>query len=298
MSAHPPELVAAVPAGLRERVLETAQRSRAAGRPVPDAPEISPAEAFSRAADALYGMLCALDDDRWRVPALRDLDVQGLVGHLIGVESDTQSCLDGDQEVALADHVASTQPAADRQAGRSPAQTRADWRQAASLTLERVRECCERGRLGDEVAMHGIRLPLGTLLVVRAFELWTHENDIRRATGLPASAPDASTLRLMTDLAARLLPVGGCRTGLTTPVRVRLVLTGTGGGTWDVTLGSGPAGHADGAEPAVLRIVLGAVDFCRLAASRVDPGELDLHVTGSPDRAADVLAATAALALD
>jgi uncharacterized protein (TIGR03083 family) len=298
MSANPPELLAAPPAGLRERVLETAHRSRAAGRPVPDAPEISPAEAFSRAADALYGMLCALGDDSWRVPALRDLDVQGLVGHLIGVEDDTQSCLDGDQAVALADHVASTQPAADRQAGLPPAQTRADWRRAANLTMDRVREYCERGHLGDEVAMHGIRLPLGTLLVVRAFELWTHENDIRRAAGLPASAPDASTLRLMTDLAARLLPVGGCRTGLTTPVRVRLVLTGAGGGTWDITLGSGPAGQADGADPAVLRMVLGAVDFCRLAASRVDPGDLDLHVTGSPDRAADVLAATAALALD
>ena len=298
MTAHPPKLVAAVPADLRERVLETAHRSRAAGRPVPDAPEISPAEAFSRAADALYGMLCALDDDRWRVPALRDLDVQGLVGHLIGVEEDTQRGLDGDQAVALADHVVSTQPAADRQAGRTPGETRADWRKAAELTQDRVREHIEEDRLGDEVAMHGIRLPLGTLLVVRAFELWTHENDIRRATGLPPSAPDASTLRLMTDLAARLLPVGGCRTGLTTPVRVRLVLTGTGGGTWDVTLGSSQAGQADGADPAALRIVLGAVDFRRLAASRVDPGELDLHVTGSPDRAADVLAATAALALD
>lgn len=297
-TGNPPELVAAVPASLRERVLETAHRSRPAGRPAPDAPEISPAEAFSRAADALYGLLCALDDDRWGVPALRDLDVQGLVGHLIGVEEDTRRCLDGDREVALADHVASTQPAADRQAGRAPGETRADWRRAADLTIDRVGEHSERGRLGDEVAMHGIRLPLGTLLVVRAFELWTHENDIRRATGLPASAPDASTLRLMTDLAARLLPVGGCRTGLATPISVRLVLTGPGGGTWDVALGAGASGQEDGAAPAALRIVVGAVDFCRLAASRADPAELDLHVTGSPDRAAEVLAATAALALD
>ena len=33
--------------------------------------------------------------------------------------------------------------------------------------------------------MHGMHLPLGALLVVRAFELWTHDNDIRRAAGLP-----------------------------------------------------------------------------------------------------------------
>ena len=242
-------------------------------------------------------MLCALDDDRWRVPALRDLDVQGLVGHLIGVEDDTQRCLEGDQEVALADHVASTQPAAEGQAGRTPAETRADWRQAANLTLERVREYGERGQFGDEVAMHGIRLPLGTLLVVRAFELWTHENDIRRATGLPASAPDESTLRLMTDLAARLLPVGGCRTGLTTPVRVRLVLAGPAGAP-----GMSPS---DPVRPG--RRTTPIRQCCASSSGRSTlpaggqpsrPWRAGPARDRRPDRAADVLAATAALALD
>ena len=81
-----------------------------------------------------------------------------------------------------------------------------------------------------------MRLPLCTLLIVRAFELWTHENDIRRAMGWAASVPDPSTLRLMTELAARLLPQAGA--GLGEPVDVRLVLTGPGGGTWDVTVGA------------------------------------------------------------
>ena len=49
---------------------------------------------------------------------LRDLDVQGLVGHLTGVEEDVQRCLAGDPSVGQADHVESTQLAADRQAGR------------------------------------------------------------------------------------------------------------------------------------------------------------------------------------
>ena len=43
--------------------------------------------------------------------------------------------------------------------------------------------------------------------MVRAFELWTHENDIRRAAGLPASVPDPATLRLMTELVAGVLPL-------------------------------------------------------------------------------------------
>jgi hypothetical protein len=135
-----------------------------------------------------------------------------------------------------------------------------------------------------------MRLPASTLLVVRAFELWTHENDIRQAIRWEASVPDPSTLRLMTDLAARLLPRAGA--GLPGPVDVRLVLTGPGGGTWDVTVGNGPPAAT------AISIVTDAVGFCRLAANRIAPADLDVSITGDPGRAAAVLAAAATLALD
>ena len=223
-----------LPAGLRERVLEASRQARPAGRSVPEVAEISPAEAFRRTADAFYRLLCVLGDGDWRIPVLRGLDVQGVVGHLIGVEDDMHRCLSGDPEVADASHVESTQPAAERQAGRPAARTRADWRRAADRTLDLVRAA---GDPCAEVAVHGMRLPLGALLVVRAFELWTHDNDIRRAAGLPITVPDPATLGLMTRLAARLLPHAAARTGLQEPVNVRLVLTGPGGGTWDVAIG-------------------------------------------------------------
>jgi uncharacterized protein (TIGR03083 family) len=279
-----------LPEGLRDRVLAASWRARSAGRPVPDVPEISPLEAFSRAADALYGMLCALGDENWRCPVLRGLDVQHLIGHLTGVEEDMRRCLSGDPAVAEADHVGSTQPWATRQAGQPPASTRAEWRGAADRNLALARE---HGDLRAEVALHGMRLPLGELLIVRAFELWTHDNDIRRATGLPPAVPDAPTLRLMTGLAARLLPYGAARAGLREPTRVHLVLTGPGGGTWDVVIGD-----ADKLPPALVGIVTGAVGFCRLVANRAAPGELDLHITGDAGRAAGILAAASALALD
>ena len=60
--------------------------------------------------------------------------------------------------------------------------------------------------LDAEVAVHGMRIPLSLLLVVRAFELWVHDNDIRQAAALPPSVPDPATLSLMTEVAARLLP--------------------------------------------------------------------------------------------
>jgi len=275
-----------LPPGLRERVLAASLRARDAGRPVPDAPEVSAAEAFGRAASAFYTALCFLSDDDWRTPVLRDLDVQGLVGHLLGVEHDVHRALAGDPAVADADHVESTQAAAIRQAARAPAGTRTEWRHAADRTLDLVRSADGQAL----VALHGLRLPVRTLLVVRAFELWTHENDIRQAVGWAASVPDPSTLRLMTDLAARLLPQAGA--GLGDATDVRLVLTGPGGGTWDVTVGSDPPAAAS------VAIVTDAVGFCRLAANRVTPAELDVSVTGDPARAAAVLFAVTTLALD
>jgi uncharacterized protein (TIGR03083 family) len=279
----------AVPPDLRARVLDASRRARAAGEPVPAVPAISPAEAYRRAADALYRTLSALNTAAWSRPAIRDLDVQGLVGHLTGVEEDVQRGLDGDPEVAQADHVASTQPTAVRQAGLPPAQTTAQWRQAATRTLARVGDGSD---LGTVVGLWGLQLPLSMWLVVRAFELWTHENDIRRAAGLADSVPDPSTLHLMTDLVAQVLPLAAGGAGLDQAVDLRLVLTGPGGGTWDVPC-SGPAG-----EPIPMRIVTDAVGFCRLAANRAAPGDLDLDITGDPGQAALMLAAATTLGLD
>lgn len=278
----------ALPAGLRERVLSASLRARAAGRPEPAPPEISPAEAFSRTADAFHVTLGLLNGGQWGAPALRGLDVQGLVGHLIGVEEDVRRGLTGDPEVAMASHVGSTQPAADRQAGRPPALTRAEWRRAADQTIDLVRTVDPSA----EVAVHGMRVPLGLLLIVRAFELWVHENDIREAVALPPSAPEASTLSLMTSAAANLLPVAAIRARLNDSVRVHLVLTGPGGGTWDIAVGRSTSAPAD------ITIVADAVGFCRLAANRVTAADLDPYVTGDQDRAAAVLAATTTLALD
>jgi uncharacterized protein (TIGR03083 family) len=236
----------------------------------------------------MLGILQAAD---WRKPALRGLDVQGLVGHLTGVEEDVHRALRGDPDVVQASHIGSTQAAADRQAGRLPAQTRAEWRHAVDSTLALVRADRDPG---GEVAMHGMRLPLGILLVARAFELWIHDNDIRRAVGLPPSVPDPSTLSLMTQAAAQLLPHAVARGGPREPASVHLVLTGPGGGTWDIPIGQSPPAAA----PKAIVIVADAVGFCQLVANRATPGSLDLRVNGDPDCAAIVLAAASTLALD
>lgn len=224
---------------------------------------------------------------------LRDLDVQGLVGHLAGVERDVQQCIAGDPDVGQADHVRSTQPVALEQAGRTAAQTTAQWRAAVDRTLG----LAAASDLDAMVAIHGVALRLRDLLVARTFELWTHENDIRAAAGLRPSVPAPSTLRPMTQLATALLPFGAAVTSLRDPINVHLVLTGPGGGTWDVAVGD-TAVHLAGREASSVSIVTDVVGFCRLFANRTSPSDLNVHVTGDERQATSVLAAAAALALD
>jgi uncharacterized protein (TIGR03083 family) len=285
VSVH--ESPAPPPPGLRERILAASLATRPAGRATPAPEPIEPVEALRRAASALDLLLGGLSEQDWRRPALRGLDVQGLIGHLIGVEDDVRQAFAGDPAVAHLDHVADTEATVESQRGRSGDQTRRDWAAAAA----RMIDAAAAADPGLEVAVHGVRMPVRPLCVARTFELWTHENDIRRATGRPPADPDASTLTLMTELAVALLPVAVARTGAVDGGVLRLVLTGPGGGTWQV-----PLGH--GHQPTPVGIVADAVSFCRVVAARLQPVELERHVTGDDGVALAVLQAARTLALD
>jgi uncharacterized protein (TIGR03083 family) len=279
-----------MPEELRDRVLSAARAARSAGVAVPVPLKVPPLGALREAADAFDDLLSGLRPEHWRLPVLRDLDVQGLVGHLIGVERDVQRSLRGDPAVADSDHVASTQPAAVGQQGRAPDETRTEWRQAVDATLAAASDALA----GQVLALHGMRLPVGDLLVVRAFELWVHENDIRRAAGLATRTPEPSTLVLMTRLAVQLLPHAALRAAaLAGPVDLHLVLTGPGGGTWDLLLNDREPGRPD-----ELLLVTDAEDFCRLVANRIASRDLALQAGGAVAHVDGVLAAAAALALD
>lgn len=283
-----------LPSELRERVLAAAWTARPVGRPSPEPPRISPVTAFSHAADGLDQTLDGLAAPLWRTPVLRGLDVHGLIGHLIGVEHDMQQALAGNPAVASVDHVQSTQAAAEQETAHTPEQTRLAWRQATDHTLALLEPAADLDRI---VGLHRTRLPLGSLLIARAFELWTHDNDIRAAAGLPLTKPDSPTLTLMTQLAVRLLPHGIRQVDSeATPVDLHLVLTGPGGGTWNIALEERTDRHL-GDVPDV-GIVADAMTFCRLVANRISPEDLGPHLTGAVAHVPRILAGAAALALD
>jgi uncharacterized protein (TIGR03083 family) len=130
-------------------------------------------------------------------------------------------------------------------------------------------------------------------LVIRAFETWTHHDDIERALDREVSLPSAEVMRAMAELAMRSLPLalavrGSARPGLT----ARVVLEGAGGGEWTVACapGESPSANAD----VVVRASV--VDWCRRFADRLATDDIVVSVDGDPEIARELVAAANAFA--
>ena len=273
---------------LRARVLAAAAAARTPGAAV-DAPQwISGTDVFRRAVVSLDALLATLSPEEWSRPALRDLDVQGLIGHLVGVEEAFTAVLRGADDIA--DHVNDTQAAAQRQRGIAPVETHRQWFDVATRSIALLQDL----DASAPVSFYGVTLPLDDVLVIRAFEMWIHDEDVRQATGRALVSPDPERLARMVGLASMLLPAGIARSGNATEgATARLVLTGTGGGTWDVNL--------DGASEqrtATTRIVVDAAEFCRVVGNRKDQTTSGAVISGNAAIASGVLVGAAALALD
>jgi hypothetical protein len=144
-------------------------------------------------------------------------------------------------------------------------------------------------------------MPVGSHLVSRAFETWIHARDIGAAAGLRVPPPPADSLASMADLAARVLSLVPSRTATAPTGRVRLTLTGPGGGSWLVHLG-GPATH-DTAVPAAhdtavpaAEVTLDAVEFCLLVADRARPEPAGVRIDGDAALGIELLAVAPQLA--
>jgi uncharacterized protein (TIGR03083 family) len=288
------------PPELGDRVIATAQNQRAAGAPTGPwaAKDITPLEAARRAADRYCRLLAELSPDQWLAPCppYAGWKVRDLVAHLIAVERQfaTEIGIDALEPLwanGITDHVAFTLPVVAELASLSID----DLRDRGINTAQRLFEAL--GALeGTEAWRRRVTLvgapttSVNTALVVGTFELWTHTEDIGRATGRVVEGLDPDQLRLLCDLAVHIIPVGVLMMGRSPrPAQVRIVLTGPGGGAWTTALGSEP-----GEMEALL--VADAQSFCRVAAQRLTPAQLAPSVTGDASLVDDVLAGVAVFA--
>ena len=260
----------------------------------PDRSRADSLNAFIKTASELALLFDSLSDTDWTRPTGIDgASVRGIVEHLVGVERYLLGCLDRRPRLDAprrADHWPVSLRAATGLAGEPNETVSQSW---WAEVLNLIGACGELGP-DRELTYHHLTGSLQGLLVVRTFELWTHGNDIRAAIGRPLDDLDEDRLSLMASELIRVLPFGLALSGCPQPGRTaRLELTGTGGGRFDVSLDpASPIGPPD--------IVLTAdlVDFCRLAANRLAPDDLDAIVEGDRRLLAPLLVGAAAFAAD
>lgn len=166
---------------------------------------------------------------------------------------------------------------------------------AASTSVSSVLDDLDADALDErEIAWWGVPMNLSTICVTRAFELWTHADDIRRALARPQLAPPAPSLATMSQRAAGwtglLMLLGGHDLA---PMRGVLDLTGPGGGTTTIELGLEPATSH---EAPVLSLRMDVVEYCRLLGRRTHADGPRYEAEGDRGLAADLVAALPSLA--
>jgi uncharacterized protein (TIGR03083 family) len=261
----------------------------------PNAPDgVGHLDAFVTTVSEFGALLDTLEPPEWALRTrVEGTVIRDLVEHLVGMERYLLGQLGrGDSFTAdrREDHWPATRRAAADMSGLAVDDVvRTWWREV----LQVIAVC---GELGPDhpVRYHHLAGSVRGLLVSRTFELWTHGDDIRQATGRPLDLLDEARLSLMVSELMAALPIGMALAGGTEPGRTaRFELSGWGGGTFTVPLAFG---EEAGSPDIVIRT--DTLRLCRLAANRLAPEELGAEVEGDPTLLAPVLAATAAFAAD
>ncbi len=266
-----------------------------ASRPRARVEALGPVDVLSTIIDGVGDVLDSLGPDEWSTPGvLAELDVKQVVAHLHGADQYlgvSVGAWEGSLPADENDHRAASQATIDDASDKTMVEVRDAWEESSARLLDHLRQLPEE-RLGEPGRYHILEAPLGSVLIARAFEVWTHGDDICRATGRELVPPPAAALAAMTQAGTGLVPLGFQLRNGSAAKTVKVVLTGDGGGTWTFPLGPGAPSAPD------VTVVADAVSFCRLVANRVTFDDLDCEIEGDHQLAELALAGVSMLALD
>jgi uncharacterized protein (TIGR03083 family) len=279
----------AAPLQLGDRVVQAATSARRIGQAIAalgGGEHADAAVAYVQTVDEFRMVLA--DAHGWEIVEPYGWSVTQLVAHLVEVDlyfGRQLGLWQHDIDDALEnDHLAMTEAAIRAAVKADFTTTVARWLDVSSAVCAHVASL-DAERLATRIKFHMLETRTSTALVVRVFEVWTHIEDLCRALRRDPPALDAARLHLMTRTAVRAIPLGMLLAGIDGgPHTARIVLTGRGGGVWNQPLQLG----AEAGEPAVT-VIADALEFCRLAAQRIAPADLDAEVDGPVDLAITVL---------
>jgi len=284
---------AEAPAAGLTAVLAAATAARAPGRDVrlTEGPTTR-VEAYADQVNALSRLLERVPADAWdNDVAAYPWSVRDLVAHLIAVEAYTASFLDFEPFEVTAemelDHLAMTEGTIEHWRSLPVAEVVAEWRRLAERSVERLRSLDDEA-LEAPMPLHGLPFGISAGVVARAFEIWTHADDIRAAIGEPLDEPPPAVLHCMASASVGSLSLAVL--GLDeppAPANAHVVLTGRGGGTWDLVLPGATAGD----EPDVT-LIADVVDYCRVVSGRIDAEDLEMVTEGDAALAITLLEAS------
>jgi uncharacterized protein (TIGR03083 family) len=230
----------------------------------------------------LVELLDEFPADGLDLPTLNGLTVRELVAHLAAMESLLAMWLGVPTLAQVTDEEVEERTATVLDLTR-------DWTFAEVVALWKRSTTAVRAAAptGTTCRWFSSEMPTDLVLLARAFETWTHTDDIRRALGRPLEVPSAAALRTMAAGSMTMVPAAMKSSGLARPGRTaRIVLTGAGGGDWTVPMAPGATvGDAD------VTLTLPVVEWCRRFSDRLSADELDLLVNGDRNLGADLVAA-------
>jgi uncharacterized protein (TIGR03083 family) len=277
------------PPELHDTVLGAARARRptTSGRSAPDDPFLAVYRSVTSRFDAV---LDEVTDEFLDVRTFNGLTVRELVIHLASMESTVAQVIGRPTlpDVTELDNERRTAIFIERFRDRPLRDVREVWRASADA----IRQWLVGERPDTSVHVFGITVSRDSLLVTRAFETWTHTDDVRRVLGRDLEPPPPSTLRRMADLSVTSMPAALEVAGRAHPGKTgRVVLTGEGGGDWLIALGFGEMWET----PDVV-LTADVVDWCRCASERLAPEALARRVEGDSALADDLAAASSAFA--
>jgi uncharacterized protein (TIGR03083 family) len=153
-------------------------------------------------------------------------------------------------------------------------------------TLELAQDTAVVGTLGNPV-------PLPRFLPIRVFDVWTHEQDVRLATGRPATVAGPAAEVSVGQIAALLPYVVGKQLAAPAGTSVAVETSGEMALATTVTVGDdGRATASDGAVAgATVTLRMTTETLCRLSCGRLPAATAPVQVSGDADLGRRALAA-------